>query len=180
MPHAPAPVRVLRDYARLRVDLTHERTRHWQRLEKLLEDSFIKVSSVASKLRTVSARDMIEALIHGERDPQTLAGPARERMRARHDDLIEALTGAFDAHHGELARIMLDQIDALARQIDQMTTRIDELIAAIPAAEALVNDSDHTGGRAGQALPAVQRLAEIPPGPASPAPKASWPKQVWT
>jgi len=158
----PRPVRVLRDYTRLRVDLTHERTRHWQRLEKLLEDSLIKVSSVASKLKTVSARDMIEALIRGERDPHALAGLARGRMRAKHADLVEALTGAFDAHHGELARIMLDQIDALARQIDQLTTRIDELIAAIPAAEARATDSDDAGDPATRALPAVQRLAEIP------------------
>jgi transposase len=158
----PASVRVLRDYTRLRVDLTHERTRHWQRLEKLLEDSLIKVSSVASKLKTVSARDMIEALIRGERDPYALAGLARGRMRAKHDDLVEALTGAFDAHHGELARIMLDQIDALTRQIDQLTTRIDELIAAIPAAQAFTTDSDDTGNPGTRALPAVQRLAEIP------------------
>ena len=39
----------LRDYTRFRVDLTRERTRYWQRLEKLLEDALIKVSSVASR-----------------------------------------------------------------------------------------------------------------------------------
>ena len=59
----PAEIRQLRDYTRLRVDLTHERTRYWQRLEKLLEDALIKVSSVASTLDTLSVRDMLEALI---------------------------------------------------------------------------------------------------------------------
>ena len=59
----------MRDYTRLRVDLTHERTRYWQRLEKLLEDALIKVSSVASTLDTASTRDMLEALIAGQRDP---------------------------------------------------------------------------------------------------------------
>ncbi|MGH3697662.1 MAG: IS110 family transposase [Pseudonocardiaceae bacterium] len=68
----PAEIRRLRDYTRLRVDLTRERTRHWQRLEKLLEDALIKVSSVASKLDTLSVRDMVEALIAGERDPRRL------------------------------------------------------------------------------------------------------------
>src|SRR5581483_737057 len=62
-----AEIRQLRDYTRLRVDLTRERTRHWQRLEKLLEDALIKVSSVASKMDTLSVRDMLEALIGGER-----------------------------------------------------------------------------------------------------------------
>ena len=46
----PVEVRQLRDYTRLRVDLTRERTRYWQRLEKLLEDALIKVSSVVSRL----------------------------------------------------------------------------------------------------------------------------------
>jgi transposase len=63
----PAEVRQLRDYTRLRTDLTRERTRHYSRLEKLLEDALIKVSAVASKLDTLSVRDMIEALIAGER-----------------------------------------------------------------------------------------------------------------
>jgi transposase len=158
----PQPVRVLRDYTRLRVDLTRERTRYWQRLEKLLEDSLIKVSSVASKLDTLSTRDMLEALIAGERDPRVLAGLARGRMRAKHPELVEALTGAFDDHHGELARIMLDQIDGLTARIDQLTTRIDELIAAIPTAGVPDHDGEDTGDPATRALPAVPRLAEIP------------------
>jgi transposase len=99
----PAEIRRLRDYTRLRTDLTRERARYWQRLEKLLEDALIKVSSVASRLTTVSARDMIEALIAGERDPEVLAGLARGRMRVKHAALVEALTGRFDDHHAELA-----------------------------------------------------------------------------
>ena len=55
---------------------------------------------------------MLEALIAGERDPEVLAGLARGRMRAKHAALVEALTGRFDDHHAELARMLLDQIDA--------------------------------------------------------------------
>ena len=76
----PMEIRQLRDYTRLRVDLTRERTRHWQRLEKLLEDALIKVSSVASKLDTRSVRDMLEALIAGDRDPRRLAELARGEL----------------------------------------------------------------------------------------------------
>ena len=79
----------LRDYTRLREDLTRERTRYWQRLEKLLEDALIKVSAVASTLDTLSTRDMIEALIAGERDPRRLAELARGRMKAKRSDLID-------------------------------------------------------------------------------------------
>jgi transposase len=89
----PAEIRRLRDYPRLREDLTHERTRDWQRLEKLLEDALIKVSVVASRLDTMSARDMIEALIAGERDPRRLAELARGKMRAKRGELITALDG---------------------------------------------------------------------------------------
>jgi transposase len=58
----PAPIRALRDYTRLRVDLTRERSGYWQRLEKLLEDALIKVSGVASTLDTLSVRDMLDSL----------------------------------------------------------------------------------------------------------------------
>jgi transposase len=132
----PAPIRQLRDYTRMRVDLTRERTRHWQRLEKLLEDALIKISSVASTLDTLSVRDMIEALIAGERDPRRLAEFARGRMKAKRPALIEALTGRFDDHHAELARMLLDQIDSLSVQIERLTTRAEQLLAAMPQAQA--------------------------------------------
>jgi transposase len=161
----PAQIRALRDYTRLRTDLTRERTRYYSRLEKLLEDALIKVSAVASTLTTLSARDMIEALIAGERDPQVLAGLARGRMRVKHAALVQALTGRFDAHHGELARMLLDQIDALTAQIGTLTVRIEQLIAAIPAAQGVDPDGS-TGPGAGRepgspVLPAVDRLDEI-------------------
>jgi transposase len=161
----PAEIRRLRDYTRLRTDLTRERTRYWQRLEKLLEDSLIKVSTVASSLDTLSVRDMLEALIAGERDPKVLAGLARGRMKAKHAALIEALTGRFDDHHAELARMLLDQVDALNAQIGKLTTRIGELIAAIPSAQGV--DADGTTGPAAgtspgaPVLPAAARLDEV-------------------
>jgi len=161
----PVEIRQLRDYTRLRTDLTRERTRHYCRLEKLLEDALIKVSAVASKLDTLSVRDMLEALIGGERDPQVLAGLARGRMRAKHDRLVQALTGKFDDHHAELAQMLLDQVDALSAQIGKLTTRIEELIAAIPAAQGVDADGT-TGPTAGlgaraPVLPAVDRLDEV-------------------
>jgi transposase len=161
----PVEIRQLRDYTRLRVDLTRERTRYWQRLEKLLEDALIKVSAVASTLDTKSTRDMLEALIGGERDPRVLAGLARGRMKVKHNALVEALTGRFDDHHAELARMLLDQIDSLTGQIGRLTARIEQLIAAIPAAQGVDPDGT-TGPGAGLAegapvLPAVDRLDEI-------------------
>ena len=132
---------------------------------KLLEDALIKVSSVASTLDTASTRDMLEALISGQRDPGVLAGLARGKMKAKHAALAEALAGRFDDHHAELARVLLDQIDALTAQIGTLTTRIQQLIAAIPAAQGVDADGttgpDAGTGTAAAVLPAAVRLDEI-------------------
>jgi transposase len=159
-------IRDLRDYTRMRTRLVQERTRCWQRLEKLLESALVKVSSVASKLTTVSAQDMVKALIGGERDPRKLAGLARTRMKAKHDDLVQALDGMFDDHHGELAGLLLDQIAVLDGKIAQLSARAAELTAAMPAAWGVDPDGT-TGPDAGAApdapmLNAVARLAAIP------------------
>src|SRR5712691_10143791 len=104
----PNEHRRLRDYTRLRIDLVEDCSRQVQRLEKLLEDALIKLSTVATDIMGVSGRAMIDALIAGERDPHVLAGLARGRMRVKRAALVEALTGRFDDHHAELASMLLD------------------------------------------------------------------------
>jgi len=109
---------------------------------------------------------MIKAMIAGQRDPQVLAGLARGRMKAKHDDLAEALDGMFDDHHGELARMLLDQIAFLDQPIAALGARAAELAAAMPAGWGVDADGS-TGPGAGAApdapvLNAVARLAQIP------------------
>jgi transposase len=162
----PKAIRDLRDYTRMRTRLVQERTRCFQRLEKLLEGALVKLSSVASKLTTLSAQDMIQAMIAGQRDPQVLAELARGPMRARRADLAEALDGMFDDHHGELAGLLLDQIAFLDERIARLSARAAGLTAAMPAAWG-VNPDGTTGPDAGTgprapALNAAARLAEIP------------------
>jgi transposase len=87
-------------------------------------------------------------------------------MKARHGELAEALDGMFDDHHGELAQLLLDQITALDGKITQLGAWIQQAVAVIPAAWGVDADGT-TGPDAGTrpdaaALPAVQRLAEIP------------------
>ncbi len=151
----PAEVRQLRDYTRLRSDLVAERTRHRHRLEKLLEDALIKVSSVASDLLGKSGRAMLEALIAGERDPLVLAGLAQGKLKPKHAELVQALTGRFDDHHGELARMLLDEIDALSAKVEHLTARISELVAQVPAA------APAPGGGDGPGLGVLDRLDEV-------------------
>jgi transposase len=145
----PAQIRQLRDYTRLRADLTAERSRHKQRLEKLLEDALIKLGTVVTDIFGVSGRAMLEALIQGERDPRVLAELARGRLRVKHAALVEALTGQFSDHHAFVARLLLDQIDTLGGQIERLTTKIEQTIAAIPAANPPAPDP---GGGPGTAV----------------------------
>jgi transposase len=161
----PAQIRRLRDYTRLRADLTADRSRHKQRLEKLLEDALIKLGTVATDIFGVSGRAMLEALIAGQRDPKVLAELARGRLRVKHAALVQALTGRFDDHHAELARMLLDQIDALGGQIDQLTSRTEQTIAAIPAAQPSVAGP---GGGPGAAVQAASQSARSAPGAVDP------------
>lgn len=124
----PAPIRQLRDLTRARTAITRERGREVQRLEKLLEDAGIKLSSVASDIVGVSGRAMLEALIAGQRDPDVLADLAKRRLRAKIPALTLALEGRFEAHHAFLARVHLDLIDRHTVAIDQLTARIEQVM----------------------------------------------------
>jgi transposase len=157
----PAEIRALRSYTRARTHLTQDRTRCFERLEKLLEDALIKVSSVASSLTTLSARDMIAALIAGERDPRVLAGLARSRMKVKHDALVEALDGMFAEQHGQIAQILLDQIAFCDARIARLTMLISEQLATIRGAWGV--DADGTTGPGAGTGPGTPVLHAVAP-----------------
>ncbi len=121
----PEPIRVLRDLTRYRWDQVAIRTAERQRVEKLLEDAQIKLSAVVSDIFGVSGRDMLEALLAGQRDPKVLAQFARGRMRGKITDLEEAFTGRFDEHHAFLLEKMLTRIDMVTADIADLEARID-------------------------------------------------------
>jgi len=131
----PPPIRILRDLTRYRSDLVGVRTAEKQRVEKLLEDAQIKLSVVASDIFGVSGRDMMAALIGGERDPKVLAQLARARMRAKISELEEAFHGRFTDHHAFLLAKMLARIDALNADIAEVEDRVEKQIA--PFADAV-------------------------------------------
>src|SRR5680860_328156 len=121
----PRPIRKLRDFTRYRIDLVGARTAEKNRVEKLLEDACIKLSVVASDIFGVSGRQMMAAMIAGERDPKVLAGMARTRMRAKIPQLREAFTGFFTDHHAMLLAQMLNRIDSINADIALLDTRIE-------------------------------------------------------
>ena len=129
----PPEIRRLRDLTRYRCDLVEARTAEKQRVEKLLEDAQIKLSVVASDIFGMSGREMMAALIAGQRDPKVLAQFARGRMRVKITALEEAFTGYFTDHHGYLLAKMLDRVDALTTDIAELETRIEEMVAPFAA-----------------------------------------------
>jgi transposase len=116
----PPEIRALRVYTRQLVHLTQDRTRYWQRLEKLLEDALCKLTSVVSKLAgSDSCRAMIEAMIAGQTDPEVLADLARSRMRGKRAELVKAFTGMrFGDHHAFSAAADLRAIGFLDAEIE--------------------------------------------------------------
>jgi transposase len=152
----PRPVRELRDLTRYRRSLIRERTAEKQRVEKLLEDAQIKLTSVASNIFGVSGRQMLAAMLAGQDDPAVLASMAHGRMRAKIPQLREALAGNFTAHHAFLLQMMLDRIDSLTARIEEVTARIEEQIA--PCARA-VEQLDEIAGAG--ATSAQELIAEI-------------------
>jgi transposase len=139
----PPEIRLLRDLTRYRVDLVSVRTAEKNRVEKLLEDAQIKVSVVASDIFGVSGREMLAALLAGERDPAALAQLARASMRRKIPLLEEAFVGRFTDHHAFLLRTMLARIDETSADIAAVETRIEELVA--PFAQAVERLDEITG-----------------------------------
>jgi transposase len=139
----PPQIRLLRDLTRYRADLVRARTAEKNRVEKLLEDAQIKLSSVVSDIFGVSGREMMAALLAGDRDPKLLAQLARARMRAKIPLLEEAFVGRFTAHHAFLLRTMLARIDATGVDIAAVETQIEELVS--PFADTVARLDEITG-----------------------------------
>jgi transposase len=152
----PPEIRRLRDLSRYRADLVAARTAEKQRVEKLLEDAQIKLSVVASDIFGVSGRDMMAALIAGERDPKALAQLARRRMRAKLGLLEEAFVGYFTDHHAFLLAKMLARVDALGADIAELDGKIEELIAPFVHAADRLDEIPGVGQAAAQVI-----LAEV-------------------
>ena len=166
----PPGIRQLRDLTRDRSALIRERARLLTRLDGVLQDAGIKLSSVASDLNGTSGRDMLAALVAGQRDPQTLAELARGRLKAKNHDLVEALTGRFTDHHAFRVRVLLEQIDHLQAATAEYSEQIErliepyrwfrDLICTIPGVSTVVADiiTAETGADMAQ-FPSPKQLA---------------------
>ena len=134
----PKPIRELRNLTRYRKAQIEERTRESQRLDKVLQDAGIKLSSVASDVLGVSGRAMLHALVAGSHDPAALAELARGTLRKKLPALREALRGRFGAHHALLLGAILAKLEVLDGLISELSAEIARVIAPFaPAVELL-------------------------------------------
>jgi transposase len=111
VPSMPQPA--LRDLTRARKNLTREKARHVQRIDKTLQEANIKLGSVLSNIMGQSGRALLEPLAAGESDPERLAGQVRTKIRASHAQVVEAVRGRLAVHQRLLLRLYLAQVDAL-------------------------------------------------------------------
>jgi transposase len=130
----PPQIREIRELTRYRRTVIEERARVAQRLDKVLQDAGIKLSSVASNILGASGRSMLMALVTGTEDPEVLADLAKGLLRKKLPQLRSALEGRFGPTHAILVAEILGQLDYSDEAIGRLTQAIDELIA--PFADA--------------------------------------------
>jgi transposase len=139
------PQRDLRDLIRYRTSLIRERAREINRVQKVLEDANVKLASVASNVMGVSGRQMLEAIIAGNEDPEALAALAKGRLRSKIPDLERALSGRIRTSHRLLLRLHLEHIDDLTNKVEELNEEIDRLMLPFDEDEQLRRLDDIPG-----------------------------------
>jgi transposase len=170
----PKPIRTLRNLTRYRKTQINDRQRESSRLHKILEDTGIKLSCVASDILGKSGRDMLDALVTGTTDPVVLADLARGQLRKKIPALQEALVGRFEDEHTLVVGQILAHIDFLDEAIDRLSAEIEERIRPFAAQRDLLMTIPGVKQRAAEVL-----ISEIGVDmSAFPTPKhlASWAK----
>lgn len=168
----PVEIRELREVTRYRRQLTEERARETQRLQKVLEDANVKLSSVASDVLGVTGRMILDALCAGERDPEVLAGMARSRLRSKIGDLRHCVPGRFNDHHAGMVTEIVAHVDYLSAAIVRLDARVEEMMVPFRAARELLTTIPGIQQRSAEII-----LAEIGVDMtrfATPAHLASW------
>jgi transposase len=168
----PKPIRELRDLTRYRKAQIDERVRETQRLDKVLQDAGIKLSSVAADILGKSGRDMLNALVGGNQDPEVLAELARGRMRAKIPALERALEGRFSSRHALIVSSILAKLDFLEEVIQALSEEIGVILGPFETEVGLLMTIPGVDRRAAECI--VAEIGLDMSRFASPARLASW------
>lgn len=142
----PREQRELRDLIRYWQSLIEERGRFANRLQKVLEDTNLKLSAVATDLQGVFAQSILHALLERQQDPKVLAELAKGRLRNKWEELVRALEGQLTEHHRFLLTDLLVQLDFLDEQIAKVEERLEAKFDELPPFEAALRLLDTIPG----------------------------------
>lgn len=125
-----AEQRLWRTVTRAKNQLSRTRVQLQNRLEALLEQAHLKLSSVVSDLLGVSARRMLKAIADGEGDPAALARLADPSLRATPEQLCDALSACRELHpiYRELVKMALQELHLLDQQMGQLDQKMATLL----------------------------------------------------
>jgi transposase len=139
----PRGIRELRDLTRYKRKLIQAIVAEKQRVEKVLEDANIKLSSIASDTFGASGKRIIEELVKGKLEAEEMAELSKGRLRRKREHLKEALVGEVREHHKFMIKVSLKHIRAMEKillgverkireKIERNYKEEDELLQTIP------------------------------------------------
>jgi len=135
----PAPVQDLRALTRTRKQLVRERASHVQRIDKILQDANLKLSSVVADIMGQSGRAILGAIVAGETDSAELVQLVGKRVKASRQAIADALHGKVTANHRFLLKLHLRQADGLQAAIDEIDREVGERLDSFrTSAERLI------------------------------------------
>lgn len=127
----PQPIQELRDLTRTRKQLVREISQHCSRIQKVLEDANLKLGSVLSDVLGKSGREILQAIIAGQSDPEKLADLAKGNARKKRGELVQALQGRVRDHHRRLLKVHLEVVAALQQAVADIDTTVGKSLAPI-------------------------------------------------
>ena len=134
----PQPIQELRDLTRTRKQLVREISQHSSRIQKVLEDANLKLGSVLSDVLGKSGREILQAIIAGQSDPEKLADLAKGTARKKRGELVLALQGRIRDHHRRLLKVHLEVVTALQQAIADIDTAVGKSLAPIHSSARLL------------------------------------------
>ena len=154
----PQPVEQLRMLTRTRKQLVREAAQHTQRIHKVLEDCNLKLTSVVTDVMGKTGRAILEALVQGQSNPQTLAELAAGSLRTKRAELVEALRGRVLPQHRFLLKLHLGLYDSVHTAVAAVDAQLEEQLSPFRQAADLLETMPGVGRIAAEVI-----LAEIGP-----------------
>lgn len=152
----PRQIQELRDLTRTRKQFMRERSRHIQRIQKVLEDANVKLASVLSDIMGLSGRRILDALVRGESDPVKMANLAHGSVKASRTKIAEALDGKVTRHHRFMLALHLRHIESVDAEVQMLEEQIQKALEPFRDAVELIQTHPGVGPDAAASI-----IAEI-------------------